>query len=50
MCGCFTAPQFGQIERAGADRRQFDARRWRVLLLGVLRLGTGIECSSNDRV
>ena len=26
MCGSFTAPQFGQIERAGAASRQFDAR------------------------
>ena len=30
MCGCFTAPQFGHSEREGAERRQFDARRWRV--------------------
>ena len=27
MCGCLTAPQFGQVERAGAARRQLEARR-----------------------
>jgi hypothetical protein len=27
MWGCLTAPQLGQVERAGALRRQFDARR-----------------------
>src|SRR2546421_10171649 len=41
-CGRFTAPQFGQIDRAGASRRQFAARRLRVLARGVLRLGTAM--------
>jgi hypothetical protein len=27
MCGCFTAPQLGQVERAGAANFQFEARR-----------------------
>jgi hypothetical protein len=27
MWGCFTAPQFGHVERAGAANFQFEARR-----------------------
>jgi hypothetical protein len=27
MCGCFTAPQFGHVERAGAASFQLEARR-----------------------
>jgi hypothetical protein len=27
MWGCLTAPQLGQVERAGAPSRQFEARR-----------------------
>ena len=35
--------QWGHSERAGAEMRQLDARRCRVLALGVFLLGTAIE-------
>src|SRR5207247_6552348 len=43
MCGCFTEPQLGHVERAGAASFQFEARRCRVFARGVFRFGTAIS-------
>src|SRR5688500_7717354 len=40
--GSFVWWQWGQTERAGAGTGQFDARRLRLLALGVFLLGTAI--------
>ncbi len=43
--GSFVAEQRGQVLRAGADRRQFDARRMRVFDFDFFFLGTATVVS-----
>jgi hypothetical protein len=43
MWGNFEVAHWGQTLREGRSRRQFAARRLRVLALLVLRLGTAID-------
>jgi len=42
-CGRFTAPQRGQVLRAGVAIRQAEARRLRLLDFEVFFLGTAIS-------
>ena len=45
MCGRLVAPQRGQMLRDGANTRQADARRMRVLDFDIFCFGTGMLLS-----